>query len=105
AAQAVGGGEAPARNRLRGFESGQQHNSQQLRSAIWTLLDLKTITEMGPLREAASGQAGPGSLTAPETEQTFPGRNGRTDADVVVDLVQRHLADIKAAYPLAFNHS
>src|SRR5262249_34098251 len=76
-----------------------------LRSAIWTLLDLKTITEMGPLREAASGQAGPGSLTAPETEQTFPGRNGRTDADVVVDLVQRHLADIKAAYPLAFNHS
>src|SRR5262249_33749048 len=105
AAQAVGGGEASARNRLRLPESGEQQSVRRLQEAIWTPLDLNTIVQMQGLREHASGQTGPASLTAAETEQTFPGRNGRADPDVVVDLVRRHLTDIRAAYPSAFRDS
>src|SRR5262249_7117313 len=92
-------------NRLRLHESGEQQSVRRLQESIWTLLDLNTIVQMQGLREHASGQTGPASLTAAETEQTFPGRNGRADPDVVVDLVRRPLYDIRAASPSAFRDS
>src|SRR5262249_9979824 len=53
AAQAVGGGEASARNRLRLHESGEQQSVRRLQESIWTLLDLNTIVQMQGLREHA----------------------------------------------------
>src|SRR5262249_21601346 len=50
AAQAVGSGEAQARDMLRQHETGQVAlGGQELREAIWTLLDVQTLTRMPDL--------------------------------------------------------